>query len=309
MTPGPRRAHGADHRLTLGSAQWGLRYGIANRDGLPSAAAIGEMAETAAMAGIGTIDTARAYGGAEAAIGALTGEWRVITKLAPDVSGEDIDPAESRRRVERSLDASRRALRRDRLDAVLLHRDEHRRLSGGAAWSVLLEERQAGRIGAIGCSVVRVADATPLLDDPACEILQVPASLLDRRLARTGFFDAAHALGREIFVRSVFLQGVAHQDRDALADHLATLGDVLASLDDASRSAGVERWELFLAWARERTAGARVIVGCETVGQVRRNLDAWSRAGGAVRDVLASVEDRLPELPDAILDPWRWPAA
>ncbi len=303
MTEDPHRGH----RLALGSAQWGLPYGIANRDGMPSPAAIEAIAATAADAGVDTIDTARAYGTAEAAIGAIGGEWRVVTKLAPDVSGAHVDRAESRRRARRSLTASRKALGRDHLDAVLLHRDEHRRLSGGGAWSVLLEERRAGRIGAIGCSVVDVADAPPLLEDPDCEILQVPASLLDRRLARMGFFERARAAKREVFVRSVFLQGVAHLDPEALPRHLGSLRNVFTELDGACRLAGAERWELFLAWARERSDGARIIVGSETVAQLSANLAAWKRTDLAT--VITSVEDRLPELPASILDPWRWPAA
>jgi aryl-alcohol dehydrogenase-like predicted oxidoreductase len=296
----------AGHGLVLGSAQWGLRYGIANQHGMPSPVDIQAMTRTAADAGVDTIDTARAYGSAEAAIGALGGDWRVVTKLAPDVAGAGVDAAESRRRAQRSLAASREALGRDHLDAVLLHRDDHRQLSGGSAWSVLLEERQAGRIGAIGCSVVDVADAPALLDDPDCDILQVPASLLDRRLADLGFFERAQLANREVFVRSVYLQGVAHLDPDALPDHLASLRDVLASIDEASRHAGIPRWELFLIWARDRGRGARVIVGVETVEQIRANLTSWARTDvGAVVD---SVERRLPVLPDAILDPWRWPA-
>lgn len=295
----------AGRGMALGSAQWGLPYGIANHGGVPTPAEIQAMARAAARGGVDTIDTARAYGSAEAAIGALDGDWRVVTKLAPDVSGADVDPAESRLRSRRSLAASREALGRDRLDAVLLHRDDHRELSGGAAWSVLLEERHAGRIGAIGCSVVDVANAPALLDDPDCEILQVPASLLDRRLARAGFFEQARIANREIFIRSVFLQGVAHLDPGALPEHLRALEDVLDELDRAGRRAGAQRWELFLAWARDRCEGAAVIVGCETAGQVRENLAAWARDD--LTPVVEAVEDRLPDLPDAILDPWRWP--
>lgn len=295
------------HRLALGSAQWGLSYGIANRNGVPTGDAVEAIARTAAAAGVDTIDTAHAYGGAEAVIGALGGHWRVVTKLAPDVSGPNVAPADARDRARRSLEASRQRLRRDRLDAVLLHRGEHRWQSGGAAWSLLVEERDAGRIARIGCSVVDVADAPALLTDPDCEILQVPASLLDRRLAGEGFFEHAAAAGREVFVRSVYLQGVAHLDPKALPQYLMPLQPVLQELDQASRSAGAARWEMFLAWARERTSGARIIVGSETADQVRANLGAWERLdlAGAVR----RVEDRLPELPDTVLDPWRWPSS
>lgn len=299
-------SRGDGHRVALGSAQWGLRYGVANRAGMPSMAEIDAMGGIASAAGIDTIDTARAYGGAERAIGQLGPQWRVITKLAPDVAGAGIDAAESRRRARQSLQTSRRELGRDRLDAVLLHRDDQRRSSSGAAWSVLLEERRAGRIGAVGCSVVDVADAPALLHDPECEVLQVPASLLDRRLAQSGFFERAAEAKREIYVRSVFLQGVAHLQPGELPDHLGPLRPALAEIDDASRSIGAGPWELFLAWARHRTEGARIILGSETAAQVEANVASWDRAD--LSNVIQRLEDRLPDLPDAILDPWRWPS-
>lgn len=294
-------------RLALGTAQWGFAYGIANRLGPPDTGEVGRIVATGAAAGVHTVDTARAYGSAESVTGAaLDADWRIVTKLAPDVAGPDVDAGEARRRALASLASSRQALRRERLDAVLLHRAEHRTASGGGAWSVLQEEHAAGRIGAIGASVVSAADAPPLLDDDSVRVIQVPASLLDRRLLRAGFFEAAEARGREVFVRSVFLQGAGHLAAAELPAHLAMLGPVLGTIDELAAGAGVSRASLFLAWVRERLGSARAIIGCETAAQLEENLAAWS--AGVSDDLLRTCEDRVPELPDAVLDPWRWPS-
>jgi aryl-alcohol dehydrogenase-like predicted oxidoreductase len=293
-------------RLALGTVQWGLPYGVANRAGQPSATEVAGIAAEAWAAGVTTLDTARAYGDAEAVIGTLPEPWRVVTKLAPDVAGPDVAPEEATERARASLAASRAALGRGRLDAVLLHRDAHRTESGGRAWAVLRDERAAGRIGAIGASVIDPADAASILDDADVEIVQVPASLLDRRLARSGFFAAAAELGREVFVRSVFLQGAAHLPVADLPPHLARLGPPLAALDAVAAEAGIPRATLFLAWARHRLPDARVLVGCETRAQLAANLAAW--ATPVEPEVVAAAEDRVGELPDAVLDPWRWEA-
>lgn len=291
-------------RLTLGTAQWGLDYGVANRTGRATSEAVAAMLSTARDAGVATLDTARAYGGAEAVIGALAdSRWRVITKLAPDVAGPSRSRAEARGLAEASLDASRAALRREQLDAVLLHRAEQRRASGGAAWDVLRSGREAGRIGAIGISVVRVEDAPEAIDDPGVEIVQVPASLLDRRLASAGFFD--HARQRtEVFVRSVFLQGVAHLPADSLPSHLRSLAPVLGNLDRLAAEVDATRADLFLAWARLRLPDARVVIGCETAAQLETNLDSWTRI--ELDEVVPAAEELVPDLPDELLDPWRW---
>jgi len=291
-------------RLALGTAQWGLDYGVANRTGRATSDAVAAMLATAREAGVATLDTARAYGGAEAVVGALSdSRWRIVTKLAPDVAGPDRTPAEAREHAEASLDASRAALRRDQLDAVLLHRAEHRRASGGAAWDVLRSAREEGRIGAIGISVVRVEDAPEAIDDPDVEIVQVPASLLDRRLASAGLFDPARQR-TEVFVRSVFLQGVAHLPSDSLPWHLRSLGPVLGDLDRLAAEVDATRADLFLAWARVRLHDARVVIGCETAAQLETNLDSWRRI--EFDELVPAAEELVPELPDELLDPWRW---
>ena len=75
-------------RLGLGTAQWGMRYGIINRTGRPAGEQVGVMLACAREAGIHVLDTARAYGGAEDLIGELVGDdpyWTVVTKLSPEV--------------------------------------------------------------------------------------------------------------------------------------------------------------------------------------------------------------------------------
>jgi aryl-alcohol dehydrogenase-like predicted oxidoreductase len=155
--------------------------------------------------------------------------------------------------------------------------------------------------------VTRPDEAGALLARAEIEVLQVPASLLDRRLWRAGFFAAAERSGRAVHVRSVLLQGVAHLPADGLPSHLAALGPVLRALDAVAEAHGIGRASLFLGWARHRLGAARVLIGCETRAQLEANLGAWSAPG--LEAAVDEAEDRVPELPDAILDPWRWPAA
>jgi aryl-alcohol dehydrogenase-like predicted oxidoreductase len=294
-------------RLALGTAGWGMRYGVANRTGQPSSDEVAAMGRIAWEAGVRTLDTARAYGSSEEVVGALPEPWRVVTKLAPDVAGATIPAELAEERATASLAASRQALGRKRLDAVLLHRAAHLEESGGGAWRVLVGERESGRVGAIGASVTEVGQAWQLLEAPDVEVVQVPASLLDQRLARAGFFEAAERAGRMIVVRSIFLQGVAHLPADALPGHLAPVAELLRSADAVAAEAGVTRAGLFLGWARHRLGAATILVGCETREQLAANLDAWRAPG--VEAAVARIEDRVPDLPDAILDPWRWPPA
>ncbi len=294
-------------RIVLGTAQWGMAYGVANRSGQPGPELVAEILATAREGGITTLDTARAYGSSEEVVGALdqAAEWRVITKLDANVAPPGADAAAVRERAETSLSVSRTALRRSTLDTVLLHRGSQLAAADGAAWAVLREARADGSVGRIGVSATSPGEALEALAHPEVEAIQVAASLLDQRLLRAGFFDRASARGVEVFVRSVYLQGVAHLDPDALPPGLAGLRPVLRRIADAAGTLGMAPADLFLAYARDRLPG-RPLIGTETPLQLRENLAAWRRpVDDAVLDaVAASVGD----LAEDVLDPSQWDA-
>lgn len=297
-------------RLTLGSAQWGMPYGIANRTGPPSTDELSELLRVARDAGIRAIDTARAYGESEARVGralAQHPDWRVVTKLAPDVDASGLELSENLRRVTASLAESRAALGVESIPALLLHRFAHRHAFGGKLWRLLLAERDAGRIGQLGASAATPEEAWAALDDPDLEILQVATSLLDLRLHRQGFFPRAREAGRTVYVRSVYLQGVAHLGSGRLPSGLAGLAGALRTIEGFAAELGVKPRTLYLAFVRE-LAGVHPVLGCETADQLAQLLRDWEdeTIDGAL---VASLVDRLPTAPAALVDPSLWPAS
>ncbi len=295
-------------RIALGTVQWGVDgYGIANRTGTAAASEVSAMLAAAAAAGVDTLDTASAYGRAEQVVGELAGadaRWRIVTKLAPDVWAEGTATRDALAATRASLERSCHLLRRDRLDVLLLHRPVHRTCCGGALWELLRDERDAGRIGALGISALTPEDAELALADPDVEVLQVAGSLLDQRLARRGVLDRAAAMGREVHLRSTFLQGVAFLSLDQLPAHLEPARAALRTIDDWACTQGVPRHVAFLAFAASLPV-ERLVLGCERMAQLEDNLaclDDVLALSGEVRDVAASV----PDLPAAVLDPSRW---
>lgn len=297
-------------RLTLGSAQWGMPYGIANRTGPPGDDELAELLRVARDAGIRAIDTARAYGESEARVGLALADhddWRVVTKLAPDVDAPGLELSENLGRVAASLAKTREALGVESIPALLLHRFAHRHAFGGKLWRALLAERDAGRIGQLGVSAASPEEAWAGLDDPDVEILQVATSLLDLRLHRQGFFPRAREAGRTVYVRSVYLQGVAHLGSARLPRALADLAGALRTIEGFAGELGVKPRMLYLAFVRE-LPGVHPVLGCETAGQLEQLLRDWEdeTIDGAL---LTSLLDRLPTAPASLVDPSLWPAS
>ena len=102
------------HRISLGTAQLGAAYGIANKDGIPSSETVNEILALALNAGVRHIDTAPIYGEAEERIGrfirdrSVGDSFEICTKLSR--LDDDSSSSAITKSVYRSIEASLRKL-------------------------------------------------------------------------------------------------------------------------------------------------------------------------------------------------------
>jgi len=301
-------------QMSLGTVQLGMPYGIANHTGRPDAAAAADIVQTARMGGVTHFDTARAYGESEQVLGeALPSPGpgdavTVVTKLPPVPA--NLDAAAISDWVRQNVARSAEALRRPRLDVLMLHRWQDRDRASGSVWRALSELRDAGKIGALGASVQDVAEAMSALADPDVRHLQLPVNLLDWRW-RAEAFPRARAARRDLVVhaRSALLQGVLALEpaRWPAVDGLApaAVGASLARLASDCDRASVR--DLAFAYVRALPWVDTVVVGAERVDQVIANIDLFSRPPLTPEQV-AQVGSALPSVPEALLNPALWPA-
>jgi spore coat polysaccharide biosynthesis protein SpsF (cytidylyltransferase family)/aryl-alcohol dehydrogenase-like predicted oxidoreductase len=309
--------------LTLGTAQLGMEYGRVNDSGKPSRAEAVAVVRSAIERGVTGFDTARAYGESESVLGeALGGIWRVgsrvITKVdlslfdKPRGSGKSTgDEWKVRRQVDESVDASCRALRSEALDTVLLHLWEHRQMCDGAAWRRLLEHRDAGKVAAIGVSVYEPHQAVAALCDEQVKHLQIPLNVLDWRWKAAGV-DRAIADRPDVVVhaRSVLLQGIlAHPSErwpEVTTFDGASCARKLLGLSQKFRRDGVV--DLCLAYVRSLAWITSLVVGCETVAQLEKNVELFLKPRLTAEEC-EELEHALPKAPDSLLNPSKWQVA
>jgi spore coat polysaccharide biosynthesis protein SpsF len=302
--------------LVLGSVQLGLPYGAANRTGQPSRAAALRLVHRAADAGITNFDTARAYGESEDRLGEALGVHRAvhaITKLSPlRELAPDAPRAVVRRAVDASIDQSLCALKRARLDCLLLHRAEHMTAYKGAVWERLIERLEDGTVLALGVSVQTPEEALAALARKDIQHLQMPFNILDKRWQHAGVVERIKARAHiTIHVRSVFLQGVLAADDVRVWPKISgvdarALVKLIATLTEAFGRENAA--DLCLAYARGQSWVDGVIVGMETEEQLETNLRLFVRPP-LTPEECERVAARIPDLPAALLDPAQWPKA
>jgi Predicted oxidoreductases (related to aryl-alcohol dehydrogenases) len=297
--------------FVLGCVQIGLAYGIANRAGKPTRAQGLELLGRARAAGIRIFDTASAYGDAEERLGEAFGAdpVTIVTKLSPLSELTAGDPPERAvAAAEASVARSCEALRRNRLDCLLLHRASHRTGFGGAIWQRLLAYQQAGIVRRLGVSVQSAAEAEAAMDDLGVGHIQLPFNLLDRRWDQILSGLAARP-GMTVHVRSIFLQGLLAAGDPAIWPAVPGVdaAAVVAAINGLVRDLGRESpADLCLAYVRGHAVIAGAVIGLETIAQLEANLHLFAKPALTPSEI-AAVRAALPPMPEQLLNPALWP--
>nr|WP_246333043.1 aldo/keto reductase [Sphingomicrobium lutaoense] len=254
----------------VGTAQWGLDYGIANRTGLPCENEVHEMMRLAYQGGVRTLDTARAYGDSEERIGrsALSSRFTILTKTPPNMGPRSED-------VRSAIEESLSALRRDRLDGLLLHRIAQ--LAHEQTMQALMDAQANGLIERIGVSVQGPEEMEKALGDERISIIQFAYNLLDNRwesfLAR--FEKVRKERDLKLHARSALLQGLLlsrdpHHWRMAHVEDPHPIWRWLDNLVLANENRSLA--ELLIEGVRRLEWIDAVIIGVETPAQLRALL-------------------------------------
>jgi spore coat polysaccharide biosynthesis protein SpsF (cytidylyltransferase family)/aryl-alcohol dehydrogenase-like predicted oxidoreductase len=300
--------------LVLGTAQLGMEYGRVNDSGKPSRQQAVAIVRRAVACGVSAFDTARAYGDAESVLGEVFAATcgppaHVITKL--DLAGITAlaSQSEVRSRVDASIDNSCQALGTEKLHTLLLHHAAHHDMWNGAAWQRMREHQKHGRVSVLGVSVYEPQAAIAALADPAIRHLQIPLNILDWRWKVVAKILGEHP---EVIVhaRSSLLQGIlvhAAERWPAVAgcDRAACVRTLRALAQKFHRENVAD---LCFAYVRSLPWVTGVVVGCETLDQVERNSQLFTRPT-LHSDEVEELERSSPRCPEALLNPAKWPMA
>jgi aryl-alcohol dehydrogenase-like predicted oxidoreductase len=284
--------------LIVGTAQFGAAYGITNAAGRLADDDIATILDVAAEAGVRLFDTAPDYGDAQERLGRLNAAHpgvRYVSKFSLPPEGA----AAPARLYQDTLDA----LRVPSLHGLLFHKPaDLRDPRADAAWGALRAAREAGVVTRIGASIYDADDLTVVLDRFAgFDLLQVPASIVDRRLLDDPRIANLHGAGVEIHVRSAYLQGLLLVAPESVPPHLAALQPVVASLRTAAAEAGVSVAALALGHLARHPVVDAVLVGATTAAELGETVRAWADAA----ETSADIPD--PGLPPEVVDPRGWP--
>lgn len=283
--------------FALGTAQFGLEYGISNKVGQVSRQEAKAMLQLALANNFDTLDTAITYGDSEMCLGEVgTKGFKVVTKL-PSIPDNCKDVTNW---VKQELSASLSRLGVNSVYGLLLHRSEQLLGPNGARlYQALQALKDSGQVKKVGVSIYSPSELETLMPIFRFDLVQAPFNLVDQRLHSNGWLQRLKDDGIEIHTRSVFLQGLL----------LMELEDIPPKF-----SKWIGLWKRWHKWLVENNATAvqaclafplsfpeidRVVVGAVSVKQLTQIVDATNN----------QVKTDLPDFQcedESLINPAKW---
>ena len=204
-------------KISIGTAQFGLNYGVANKLGKPSLEKSKNIINAAQKYGLSMIDTASAYGDSESVLGEIgVSDFKITTKIPaiPD-NQQNIESY-----VENKLELSLTNLKVRELNTVLIH--DAKQLGNKKyfepIYKVLKRFKERNVIKKIGISIYSPQELDQIKKLDKFDIIQSPYNIFDRRLKSSGWMKKLKDRGIEIQARSIFLQGLLLMSNNSRPD-------------------------------------------------------------------------------------------
>jgi len=262
-------------KIILGTVQFGISYGVSNIDGKTTIQQALDILNYAWKSGINTIDTASNYGNSESVIGRLTekNKWNIITKT-PSFDN-CIDIKECIESIDTSFKKSLHRLNVDKIDTLLIHSANNLLDSKGSKLFCHMKRlRDTGLVKKIGVSVYTYDQIDYILDNYEFDIIQLPVSILDQRLIKSGHLEKIKQYGVEIHARSVFLQGLLLMPLDNIPNYFSKVSNNISRILVRSHKQSLSSIELALGFVQDIHEVDKVIVGVNTVDQLIEIINA-----------------------------------
>lgn len=265
-------------KLCLGTAQFGLSYGVTNNLGQVSEKEVAQILLEANASDITFIDTAQSYGNSEEILGRnipIGNNFRIIGKMSATQKSSFV-PSDALI-WEREFQLSCKRLKLESIDSWLLHAPAELSKPGAnylADW--LFGLRQRGLVQRLGVSIYDADDLKGVNPD-LLDLVQLPLSLYDQRLLRDGTVNRLRAGGTVLHARSLYLQGLLLTPAKKWPNWVTP--NVLRHhqrLEVLARERGCRLIDLALGFAKQQTELEAVVLGVCSTHELTQLRDSWT---------------------------------
>lgn len=248
--------------LVLGTVQFGLHYGINNKTGKVTTDQVLDLLKLAWESGIREIDTAQGYGNSEEILGDCFKKIPHNFIVHSKFSG-------LHKPIQDTINDSLKRLGIPKLGYLYFHQYSD--------YKTYRNENPNGELlvncDGLAVSVYDEKEMKVASEDAFVKAIQLPLNVFDASLEKVELIKKCRSLGKKIYVRSVFLQGLLFMTKESLPEKLKNFEDPLRQLNSIiAQKNDLSMRDLALGFVNTITEVDGVLVGVDSSEHLKENL-------------------------------------
>ena len=261
-------------KIAIGSAQFGLHYGLTNTFGVTPAKEVLNILTFAKKSGIKVIDTAILYGESETVLGQCdVSDFEVITKI----SFQKIQKSDIRKYLYDSLIGSINRLKVNKLGGVLFHNSKDLLGKDGEfIFENLSNLKKDGMLEKIGISAYETPDVEEVINRFDIDIVQAPLNIFDRRFEESGLIQKCQTKKIEFHARSIFLQGLLINPR-IQNPYFGKWKNLLTEFNNILIDNDIDPIQACLSYPLSISGVSKIIIGIESLTHLEQIINIPSK--------------------------------
>ena len=283
-------------KLIIGTAQFGLDYGINNNEGQLSEREIFKILDFSHERGLITLDTAPGYGKSEEIIGKYflnnkDKKFEIISKLNITNNG-----------FKKSLTSSLGKLKIEYIDVLLFHSfDQYSHYKNRL--DEFNRKFRKNLYGKIGVSLYTRKEIEDVLLDDEIDLIQAPFNLIDNESIRGELYRKIKKSGKELHTRSVFLQGMFFKPFNEIPSKLSPLIKPLTRINKLCSEYKISKNELSICYCVSKDYIDKVLIGVDGVDHLKENYNSQFKT---LNQLIHKKIDSLTFSKTKLLNPALW---
>ena len=291
-------------KITLGTAQLGFEYGIANKIGKPSPDKADQIINFAIKNGINSFDTAQNYGNSEQILGNFfsmnkeTEKIYISTKI-PEIIGIDEDEVYEKMKI--SILKSQNLLQKKSI-TYLLH-EPGKIEKDNLQIKSLKKLKKEKLIDTIGISVYNPNEIKQFMGIEGFDSIQIPINIFDNRVIDGKILNELK--NYIIFGRSIFLQGLLLLKKEEIPIKLKFAEKFISKLNDLAKEHNLSAKELSFMYVKDIEEITSLVIGIEEVDQLKENIELL-KLPKIDENLKDEILKNFANMPEEVINPTLW---
>ena len=258
------------NKLILGTAQFGMDYGINNATGKIQKSEVFGILKYAFQNGIDFLDTAPVYGDAHKIIGEFHKEhsqirYKVITKIPASYPVDKLEELVDSFLLEMNIDC---------IDVLHFHSvNDYISCDKLKISEVFKSLKNSRKVNSFGVSIYENSDAD-LLNRELIDVVQLPFNLLDNTNFRGKLIDELKKKKYKIHTRSVFLQGLFFKNTEHIKS--SEIKEAIIKLQGICKLYRCDIAHLALQYCLLQKEIDHLLIGVDSIGHLKKNISIAS---------------------------------